>query len=85
MGCPWSQRASEGELQPAPLLVFAGLCSHPALKWLPGTQVPQGWPRAARMTHVSVVSPPRSQGGSAHRTPAHPQWLLHHQRAREER
>ena len=28
---------------------------------------------------------PRSQGGSAHRTPAHPQRLLHHQRAGQKR
>lgn len=29
--------------------------------------------------------PPRSQGGPAHWTSAHPQWLLHHQRAGQER
>ena len=28
---------------------------------------------------------PRSQGGSAHRTPAHPQRLLHHQREGQKR
>lgn len=33
---------------------------------------------------LSVLSP-CSEGGTAHRTPAHPQWLLHHQPARQKR
>lgn len=45
---------------------------------------------ATGLTHehshrVSVFLPPRSQGGPAHWTSAHPQWLLHHQRAGQER
>ena len=50
-----------------------------------GTQVLQGQPQAGRVTHVSVVSLLCSQGSSAHRTSAHPQRLLYHQWARQER
>lgn len=49
-----------------------------------GTQALQGQPQVGRVTHVSVVSLLRSQGSSAHWTSAHPQWLLYHQRARQE-
>lgn len=37
------------------------------------------------LTMFLCFSPPHSQGGPAHRTSAHSQWLLHHQRAGQER